>query len=102
MKENKYYKVVKNNLTSSVVVCEDKVQYKRGEYVKTHPHLYKINHHLFVFNNILSAKLFTGNNERLFECKIRGKLNNKYNFIGYSPDGTVMAKEVMIVKEIPT
>lgn len=64
----KYYKVVNNNLMSAITNCADSVQYAMDNFVYSkRPGTY-----LFVFNDLDSAIAFAGNEFLVYECEVEG------------------------------
>lgn len=67
----KYYKVVRDDLTSLCVDNEYKIQYSIEEWTEA-----KIGK-IFVFDDLGTAQIFAGNKYRIFECEARNA--KKYN-----------------------
>lgn len=122
-----YYKVLsyKNgNLYSCIAGGNAQIQYKKDEFVQAPEWLQKINYHLLVFDSKLTAIDFMRNNPGgktvLYTCEIKniiknlplcfsfpGLLNKLTNFTTFNypnlinwPNGTIMVKEVKLIKEV--
>jgi len=110
-------------LFSAVVNRKPKVKYKEGVWSESPEHLSKIGYHLFAFKALADARAFTFANRpfskgeifRIYECKAEGITDKlppqlfilalecgiiKHFDNGIWPDGTIMVKRLMTVKEV--
>ena len=117
MERKTYFKVVRKLDLISLIESSYVISYKIGKCVQTHPKLAARGYHLLVFGSLSSAINFVeGIGGRIFSCHIKGRLStlpaikNNADHVFSSllcgvgpthwPRGTVMTKEVKLLKEI--